>query len=487
MKYGFRSIIIVVFFVSGTHISFFAQSQKIDSIIKVLSVSIEDSNKVKTSGLLFTALLQKAKYDTALIVAENALKLSEKINYAKGLATSYINIGVINARQGNLERALEYYNKGLKLSEELNDKWGVAKVLINMGNVYVSQGHFPEGLKNYFSALKFYEQIGDKNAISIAENNIGNIYYYMDNFKESEKHFRISLKIAEEIRDTIGIANAYANLGNVYRNQNMHAEALKYYSTGLKMNEIIGDKRGVSVCYNNFGVVHLSQGNYREALNNFFVALKMREEIGDKKGIASTYGYIGVTYNKLDDPREAKLWLEKSVRLGTEMGLIEIISDAHADLSKAESKLGNHKSAYEHYLLFISYRDSINNQEATEKTVQQEMQYEFDKRAAADSIKNAEARKLEELTHQQKISKQKAYAYGGIAGFVLMIAVAGVSYNAFRNKKRANKEIETQKHLLEVKQKEILDSIRYAKRIQMTLLKTEKYIGSKIRKMKGDV
>jgi two-component system NtrC family sensor kinase len=44
-------------------------------------------------------------------------------------------------------------------------------------------------------------------------------------------------------------------------------------------------------------------------------------------------------------------------------------------------------------------------------------------------------------------------------------------------------EVTAQKHLLEEKQKEILDSIRYAKRIQTSLLPTESYITSRLNKL----
>jgi len=38
------------------------------------------------------------------------------------------------------------------------------------------------------------------------------------------------------------------------------------------------------------------------------------------------------------------------------------------------------------------------------------------------------------------------------------------------------KLVEDQKNMVDIKQKEILDSIRYAKRIQTSLLPSEKYI-----------
>ena len=48
------------------------------------------------------------------------------------------------------------------------------------------------------------------------------------------------------------------------------------------------------------------------------------------------------------------------------------------------------------------------------------------------------------------------------------------------------KQIQKQKLLVEEKQKEILDSIQYAKRIQQSLLPTEKYIEKSLKKLSGD-
>lgn len=50
--------------------------------------------------------------------------------------------------------------------------------------------------------------------------------------------------------------------------------------------------------------------------------------------------------------------------------------------------------------------------------------------------------------------------------------------------KNRTKELAEEKHLVEEKQKEILDSIRYAKRIQNALLPQEKYINRKIKDLK---
>ncbi|MBK7669231.1 MAG: SpoIIE family protein phosphatase [Sphingobacteriaceae bacterium] len=61
-----------------------------------------------------------------------------------------------------------------------------------------------------------------------------------------------------------------------------------------------------------------------------------------------------------------------------------------------------------------------------------------------------------------------------------MLIIAFISFRAFKNKQHANKEISQQKHIIEEKQKAIVDSINYAKRIQYTLLAHEDVLKSNL-------
>ena len=84
-------------------------------------------------------------------------------------------------------------------------------------------------------------------------------------------------------------------------------------------------------------------------------------------------------------------------------------------------------------------------------------------------------------------------------GFVFVLLLALLSLRGFRNKQRVNviiskqkedvelakKIIEGQKLEVELKQKEILDSIYYAKRIQTALITNENYIGKCLNRLSG--
>ncbi len=63
-----------------------------------------------------------------------------------------------------------------------------------------------------------------------------------------------------------------------------------------------------------------------------------------------------------------------------------------------------------------------------------------------------------------------------IAGLLLAIVFSLFIYNRLQLTKKQKQIIEHQKQLVEEKQIEVLASIRYAKRIQQSLLPTEKFI-----------
>ena len=72
--------------------------------------------------------------------------------------------------------------------------------------------------------------------------------------------------------------------------------------------------------------------------------------------------------------------------------------------------------------------------------------------------------------------------YGGI---IFLIALLIFIYRSFVGKKRDNEIIDRQKKIVEQQQKEVLDSIHYAKRIQEALMPTARSIEKIINELKN--
>src|SRR6185503_10971531 len=143
-----------------------AQNQnKVDSLLNVLKRAKEDTSKVNTLNALGDEMLY-INPDTSIILANQALALSEKLTSKKHNADSYLLIACYDNMKGNYPSSLENNFKALSLSEELADKLGIAASLFHIGNVYLVQPDYPKALDYYFKALKIAEELVNKLGIA---------------------------------------------------------------------------------------------------------------------------------------------------------------------------------------------------------------------------------------------------------------------------------------------------------------------------------
>lgn len=100
------------------------------------------------------------------------------------------------------------------------------------------------------------------------------------------------------------------------------------------------------------------------------------------------------------------------------------------------------------------------------------MNFEFEKREEAARLEQEKKTAVAAAeSRRQRIILLSVSVLG-----VLLLAFAIFAWRSFLQKKKANLAIQKQKELIELKQKEILDSIHYAERIQRSLLPQDAYI-----------
>jgi hypothetical protein len=212
-------------------------------------------------------------------------------------------------------------------------------------------------------------------------------------------------------------------------------------------------------------------------MDYFQQGLDVAKEIKDQRGTINAYLAISEVSIEMNLSEKAISSADIALKTGQDVRQPEVIRSAANLLRKIHKKKGDFKKAYEMYELYIQMNDSLLSTENKRALVQKEFQYQYEKKSAADSIRNYEVQKFEKVKHENEIGKQRAYTYGGLIGFVLMLLIAILSFNAYKQKQRSNK-------MIEEKQKEIIDSIMYARRIQKSLLPSEKYIENCLKRLK---
>jgi tetratricopeptide (TPR) repeat protein len=449
----------------------------------------------------------QGRYDEALEAYQKALIIRERIGDQQGIAGCYNNIGNIHADQGRYDEALEAYQKALIIRERIGDQQGIAGCYNNIGLIHADQGQYAEALESYQKALAIRERIGDQQGIATLYNNIGLIHADQGQYAEALEAYQKALTIYERIGNLQGIATSYNNIGIIHKTQGRYAEALEAYQKALTIYERIGNQQGIANCHNNIGNIHYAQWRYAEALEAFQKALAIRERIGDQRGMASSYNNIGNIHRVQGRYTKALEAFQKALAIAQSLGLQDYLDDIYLNLAQTDSALAasglTHlwKSAYLHHRLYAAYKDSVRNEESIRKQAQLESQYEYEKKTALLKAEQEKERALTAAQLRQRETQRNlsllalGIALIGLATFAILYRkirqqrdliqkqadeiqqknLALEQYNAELKStnqalEESNRIIQQQAETLSEKNEEILDSIRYAERIQRAIL-----------------
>ncbi len=457
----------------------FAQNKNIDSLLTLIKKDKLDTNKVIHLYQLTREFQLTGDYEKGLNFGIEAFKLARKLNFQKGIANTFNNIGNIYLEKADFPKALDYYNKALKIDKELKNKKGIAARLGNIGIVYQNQGNYPIALNYYFEALKIVDELGNKNGITTNLGNIGIVYFNQGDYPKALDYYFKAMKINEELGDKNGIARNLGNIGLVYFNQADYPRALDFYMKALKLGKELGNKNVLLRQFGNIGGVYYLQGRYPEALEYCFKALKIAEERQDKNGIAIQLGNIGSLYITIGKFKDAEKYLKRANAIDDSIGTLDFLRQTEENLSHLYDTIGQYKDALIHYKKAIALKDTLFSQENKKQLIRKEMNFEFDKKEAATKAENE---KQQAVATAEK-HKQQFILILVSCVLVLVFLFAGFIFRSLRITRKQKHIIELQKNvvseqkeIVEKQKEEIVDSITYAQRIQQSILMEESEI-----------
>jgi two-component system, NtrC family, sensor kinase len=241
----------------------------------------------------------------------------------------------------------------------------------------------------------------------------------------------------------------------IYRDLNNEVETFYVFQNMGSIDEKKGDLEF------NHSAKNVFIGFYKRALYNYENALVSSQHGTDSSLLAEAFNNLGGIRIKLKDFEAARSNLMISLSLGK--GSKSNLKSVYGSLASLDSIQGNYKQAYEHYKMYILFRDSLVNEESTKRSLQSKMQYEFDKKEAVAKAeqdkKDAEAKRVKNLQY---------FAIGGLAVVVLaVLLIASVQWRHNTQKKKANAILQQQKEKVE-------STLSELKATQTQLIQSEK-------------
>jgi len=456
----------------------YAQINKIDSLLTVVQNGEEDTNKVYNL-LILSDLYYNENFDTAYFYVQKANELAQKLKYPKFISLAYGELAWYVFEKGDFKNAQKYYLKAFKMDYEAGDKIGSSRHLANLGIMFKKQGLYSKSLDCYFFTLKIAEEFNHKRFLSTINGNIGNIYSALEDHDNALIYHTKALEIDLKQDHKKGVARHYGNIGVVYRNKLKYDKALEYFFKALELDKSLGYNNGVSLHLSNIGNVYGDLKEYDKAIEFYFKALAIDEKSNYEYGIAFNLSSISGVYlhtNQLDKLEEMN---DKAFEIANRINSTYLLKTIHDVYASFYEKKRMFPEAFEHYKQFITLRDSLQSEENVKASMQKELQYKFEKK---ESLTKVEREKKEAIT-TEKLRQQKIIIYSVIGGLILLIITIVFIFKSFLDKKKSNIQLQTkndeivhQKELVDEKNKEITDSIQYAKRIQNAILPPAKLV-----------
>ncbi|MEW6467949.1 MAG: tetratricopeptide repeat protein [Bacteroidota bacterium] len=456
----------------------FIRAGTVDSLLGVLKGAKSDSVKFALYNTIVRKLVGSDP-DKAMQLSKEQLQLARDRSNKKEEGQALNNIGICYRYKGQYAQAVSYYRQALKVREEINDLKGIAASYNNIGLIYQYQSDYSQAIKHFLKTREILESMTDSmesvthmKMIGQVINNIGMIYSEQNNHAKSMECFTQFLTYARRAGDKGNEAVALVNIGTIFEKMKEYEKAIQYAQQSLELRKQLGDVKGIADCYSNIGICHRLMGDNLTGLQYQLEALQIREEIKDLSGMAISYNNIGAVYTDLGQMDKGLRCLERGLELAREVGSPEMISVSYTALADAYRMKGDYKKAFEYYRMHSRIKDSILNEESLSLVQELEAKYQNEKNEAEIELLKKES-EIKNINQQAALTKEKMVRNSFIAGFVILLVLAFMLYNRYQLKQKSNQELEAKNQLIEEKNKDITDSIKYAKRIQEAIFPPE--------------
>ncbi len=358
-----------------------------------------------------------------------------------------------------------------------------AQLLI--GYSYEAEAKYKDALTHFLLATDLSKKIQNKQKLAQCYTAMGVVYWYQGFYDKAEEYYKKNIVLCKQLNDLYGMAASYGNLAIIFDEKNDLQSALLYYQKALEIFDAGKKPRQRAACLDNMSLIYKQQKEFKYALLSNNESYKIRESLQDTIGMLASMNNLGSIFIAQGKYQDAITLSEKVFAMASRLGSKQDIKAACMNLRDAyEAKL-DYKNANLILNKLMSLNDSIRNVESASEMA--ELETKFKTKEKETELHEAKLReKLTEKENEEALQKKNFFIIVLSCIGLMILVVAFLLLKRFKEKKviaeefsKKNQEIEIQKsvidkafHQLSEKNKDITDSIKYAKRIQKAIFPT---------------
>lgn len=423
--------------------------------------------------LKITDKLLEQNADSAWISVHQTYYSSQKSHYPFGFARSNAQLIRYYMLKGLNDSAVYYTNDAIKFARISKDTTLIINIYLLSAKANSSATNKEKAIELCLMAQRFADFKKDnKLKIKIAHD-LGFIYSKMGLNIKAISYFKDGLILSEIERDTFNFANISARLGGEYNLIQQYDSAFRYNQQSLKYFSLIKHKRGIGVSLVNQASTYKGLKQYDKAIETAKEAIVIRTELGDGYAITIMKNLLASCYTKKKEYAKAlETALEGEALCNTQNDL-PLTLDNYGQLYIIYHYLDNYKKAFEYARKYILLSDSINQNTNVKSLTELQTKYETDKKEKEIAFLQLEKKNADEKSEAERTRRNLILLSVCVITVVITI-FSFILYKRFKESNHQKNIIQQQKQIVDSKNKEIIDSINYAKTIQEALIPSEK-------------
>ncbi|MBK9283419.1 MAG: tetratricopeptide repeat protein [Sphingobacteriaceae bacterium] len=401
---------------------------------------------------------------------QEAITLAKKNNQQSWQSKYYYRIAYGLQEEGFTKQALPWFDTAIVLAGNDNDN-NLAKLLMDRGRTHYENGDYKSAIEDYMKSQKLFEKRKQEGRnYGYLMHYIGSVFKRQNQFDKAQEYYEKELEYAREIKDRSLEADALYLCAQAYGLKGDVHKDMEFVQKALVIFEEEKNPYMVSLMYANLADGYSTLKNYKKAIECLETSVRMDKELGQKFGFGDTYASLGDMYSQLGQHNKAIWYLNMAMDETMKMERKQLLNKASIlhSMAYAYSNKGDYKTAFYKFIDYKEAEDSLNKESNIQFMHELETKYGTEKKEKEIALLSME-KKLQEEEIASKNKQQKTIILIAVLG----IAVALVSAFAFIQKQKTAKilskqvnEINYQNEVIKEKNKDITDSIQYAKRLQ---------------------
>jgi len=399
-----------------------ARAQNVDSLINVLNMQkLTADEQLKIYEDICQCYFAAYNADRTMEYARKGLALSEKAK--NELKSSIFNefIGYAYKDKTILDSALIYFEKSFELAIEAKDTEQQVSVYLDLGAYYGDQEIWDLALEQFLKALPLSESLDDKGKYMSILGNIGSMHRNLNNPDKAVSYFEQMKEMAEKTNNISHKRKAYYELGVLYKDKMEYTKSLEYLQSALDISKQTGSKIYEVICLQNLALLysHDEMQNFEKATRYAKESLVLSEGINNLSFASASWGTLSTIYCRQGNFKESITAAHKSLECDS-TNMSRMLS-LYNNLTDSYISISNKDSATFFFHKYRDLKDQYITKELQESISSMEVKYETDKKEMR-------------ITSLEK--ERLLYVWLGIAGFLLVIALAFVLWQTRRNARK---------------------------------------------------